>query len=162
MNKFCISSSTVLSLSVYTGVSTQNMGKYCLDFTVWLHAYFICLLCITEIFLIHKTNKKKNRLYVLLITNFPSMFVNRQKSFHNVCSVFSYDISQYLIVLVQTKWRLESFVSMNPWIYSLRCLWWRQNRIRSDSFRILVHVIWLVVKEMYELATRFCKVEISH
>jgi len=55
-----------------------------------------------------------------------------------------------------------NFVSMDPWMCSLRYLWWRQIRIRSDSFRVLRHVISLLAIEIHELGTRFYKEVLSH
>ena len=88
------------------------------------------------------------------------VFDTKRSSYHNICAVLSNDTAQYHLVLVP-KWRLVTIVSMDPWMCSLRCLLWRQNRIRSLIFRVLVHVIWLLDIPISELGTRFCKVEIS-
>jgi len=44
-----------------------------------------------------------------------------------------------------------NFYLMDPWMCLLRCLWWRQNRMRSDTFRVLGNVVWLLVQGISEL-----------
>jgi len=44
-----------------------------------------------------------------------------------MCTIFSHDMARYLIVFLHTYWRLETFVSMHPWICSCHYLWWSQN-----------------------------------
>ena len=44
-----------------------------------------------------------------------------------------------------------NFYLMVPWMCSLCCLWWRQNRIRSENFRVLGNVVWLLVQDISEL-----------
>jgi hypothetical protein len=46
---------------------------------------------------------------------------------------------------------LGNFYLMNPWMCSFLCLWWRQNRTRSDNFRVSGNVVWLLVQEISEL-----------
>ena len=44
-----------------------------------------------------------------------------------------------------------NFHLMDPWMCSLCCLWWRQNRISSDNFRVLGNMVWLLVQDISEL-----------
>ena len=44
-----------------------------------------------------------------------------------------------------------NFYLMDPWMCSLCCLWWRQNRIRSENFRVLCNVVLLLVQDISEL-----------
>ena len=44
-----------------------------------------------------------------------------------------------------------NFYLIDPWIFSLCFLCWRQNRMRSDNFRVFGNVVWLLVQEWSEL-----------
>ena len=63
--------------------------------------------------------------------------------------MFSHDIGWYLIVLFQTQWRLETYVSIDLWMCSLRHLLWRQHEsgqfhyFRSSFLNIGYRNIWV-------------------
>ena len=86
---------------------------------------------------------------------FSVIFDTRRISYHHICVMYSHDIAEYILELVKTKWNLVTFASMDPWMFSLLCIWWRQYRIRSDIFRVLGHVIWLLDMPVSELGTSF-------
>jgi len=98
---------------------------------------------------------------VSLTKKFPGHFGVIQSSYHHICVVLSPDIALYLLVFIHTSWRLGTFVLLFHWMCSLRCQRWRKNRMRSENIRVLGHVIWLVVKEICELWTRLCKLELG-
>jgi hypothetical protein len=56
----------------------------------------------------------------------------------------------------------RNFVSMDPWMCSLRCLWWSQNRMSPDRFSIFCPVDWLLVIEISELGKSICEVKYFH
>ena len=51
-----------------------------------------------------------------------------------------------------------NFNLMDPWMCLLCCLWWRQNRMSSDNFRVLGNAARLCIRS----ATRLGKLELSH